>query len=370
MATLLLARDAGNTVVHKAGNPGIGKTYIIFLLCYMLREEDPGRVIYLATINDVLRDQLAAQAGRFGIELRYLTPAIFSTLKKPSIVVFDEYMQGLLNEHFSLDSKGKLNGIWGMHEYCDQMFLFSGEHSTTLERVVKRLLPIETKVSMLHEWASLGAMIGTGATQDVKVIAAEDRTDRDALFLKWMQEEEQAGKPMMVFGADEEVQKMFESVKRPTKKGTTEEELERIQRGAQNMTETIVFLADEFGCGVDISFRVNPKVVILCEGKPPSRYQFMQYAGRAQRGDVWPVCTVFSTTGMDSALNLQSEIMREDKAPLKEMEQCIELYEDKKVEITTWWKKAIKQKTATPKVRFCNQVKAFKDVLEDKGVIQ
>ena len=59
MATLLLARDAGNTVVHKAGNPGIGKTYIIFLLCYMLKEEDPDRVIYLATINDVLRDQLA-----------------------------------------------------------------------------------------------------------------------------------------------------------------------------------------------------------------------------------------------------------------------------------------------------------------------
>ena len=98
-------------------------------------------------------------------------------------------MQGLLNERFSLDSEGKLNGIWGMHEYCDQMFLFSGEHSTTLERVVKRLLPEETKVSMLHEWASLGAMIGTGATQDVKVIAADNRTDRDELFLKWMQEE-------------------------------------------------------------------------------------------------------------------------------------------------------------------------------------
>ena len=133
----------------------------------------------------------------------YLTPDILSTTKKPAIVVFDEYMQGLLNEHFSLDSEGKLNGIWAMHEYCEQMFLFSGEHSATLERVVKRLLPAETKVSMLHEWASLSAMIGTGATQSVKVVASEDRTDRDALFLKWMQQPEQAKQPMMVYGADE-----------------------------------------------------------------------------------------------------------------------------------------------------------------------
>ena len=58
MATLLLARDAGNTVVHKAGNPGIGKTYIIFLLCYILKEDYPEMAIYLATINDVLRVQL------------------------------------------------------------------------------------------------------------------------------------------------------------------------------------------------------------------------------------------------------------------------------------------------------------------------
>ena len=136
------------------------------------------------------------------------------------------------------------------------------------------------------------------------------------------------------------------------------------------MRETIVFLADEFGCGVDISFGINPKVVILCEEKPPSRYQFMQFAGRAQRGDVWPVCTVFSSTGRDSALALQSEIMRPDKAPLEEMEQCINLYEDKKVEITKWWKKAIKTNAPTPQVRFCNQVNVFKNALEASGMIQ
>ena len=62
--------------------------------------------------------------------------------------------------------------------------------------------------------------------------------------------------------------------------------------------------------------------------------------------------------------------MRADQAPLKEMEQCIELYEDKKVEITKWWKRAINKKTATPKIRFCNQVNAFKNALEENGVIQ
>ena len=54
VASLLEAFDAGHTVVHKAGSPGIGKTFIIFLLAKMLKARHPEKVIYVATINDYL----------------------------------------------------------------------------------------------------------------------------------------------------------------------------------------------------------------------------------------------------------------------------------------------------------------------------
>ena len=48
----------GAKVLHKTGQPGIGKTFIIFLLCHILKERNPQRKIYVATINDVLLTQL------------------------------------------------------------------------------------------------------------------------------------------------------------------------------------------------------------------------------------------------------------------------------------------------------------------------
>ena len=139
---------------------------------------------------------------------------------------------------------------------------------------------------------------------------------------------------MMIYGADSVLQKKIEALQqRPTNKAFTVIEMRKIQRTAQKMKTNVVFLADEFGCGVDISFGVNPKVAILCEEEAPSRYQFLQYAGRAQRGDLYPICTVFSTTGMDSADAVKGEIMAEDKAPLKEMEQCLDLYQQHEAKI-------------------------------------
>ena len=76
-------------------------------------------------------------------------------------------------------------------------------------------------------------------------------------------------------------------------------------------------MGDEYGIGVDISFGTNPKVVIVCERVPPSNYQFKQYAGRAQRGADYPICTVFSITGKFSANTVRDKIMADDQLPLK-----------------------------------------------------
>ena len=44
--------------MHKCGYPGIGKTYIIFLLAHMLKMQKQDHTIYLVTINEVLQKQL------------------------------------------------------------------------------------------------------------------------------------------------------------------------------------------------------------------------------------------------------------------------------------------------------------------------
>ena len=184
-----------------------------------------------------------------------------------------------------MDADGRLNGIWGLHLYCDVCFLFSGAHSDTLGRVVKSLWPSNTAISMQHKWASLAEIVGTGGTQDVKVEPFEEREGRDEAFCKWMLEAEQTKQPMMVYGADEELKKKFRKTARPMIQATTVDEVTKLQNNAQGMTKEAVFLADEYGCGLDISFKINPKVVILCGNVPPSQYQFRQFAGRAQRGD-------------------------------------------------------------------------------------
>ena len=131
------------------------------------------------------------------------------------------------------------------------------------------------------------------------------------------------------------------------------EGLERLSMNAYAMKSGVVFLADDYGCGVDISFGVNPKVVIVCGMTPPSNYQFKQFAGRAQRGSMFPICTVFSTTGKNSAPTIKERIMAEDQQPLKGMEQCITLYKTHEDKILKLWKKNKKEHKSQPTIKLC-----------------
>ena len=131
---------------------------------------------------------------------------------------------------------------------------------------------------------------------------------------------------MMVYGADNELKEKFSDFKGEVHVAEDFEALERLSLNAYGMKTGVVFLADEYGCGVDITFNVNPKVVIVCGMTPPSNYQFKQFAGRAQRGSVFPVCTVFTASGKHSAPGIKEKIMAPDQKPLKGMETCISLY--------------------------------------------
>ena len=106
--------------MHKTGQPGIGKTFIIFLLVHMLRMKKPMHKIYLATINDVLLDQLKEQGRRFGIEVVYLSMELLDTIQKPAILIVDEYKQALLDGTICFDSNGELDGIFNLGKCeCD-----------------------------------------------------------------------------------------------------------------------------------------------------------------------------------------------------------------------------------------------------------
>ena len=70
----------------------------------------------------------------------------------------------------------------------------------------------------------------------------------------------------MVFGSDEQLQKEFKEISsRQVNVTNTRKEMQALQRNAYGMKDPVVFLANVFGCGVDLSFGKNPKVVILCE---------------------------------------------------------------------------------------------------------
>ena len=101
-------------------------------------------------------------------------------------------MQGLLDGKLSFDGEGRLEGIFALNRYpCEQVFLFSGEHSDVLERVIKTLWQPEKDVCMQWQWSSMEDFIGEGATQDVRVKAFETKEDRNDAFITWLQEKEQ-----------------------------------------------------------------------------------------------------------------------------------------------------------------------------------
>ena len=98
----------------------------------------------------------------------------------------------------------------------------------------------------------------------------------------------------------------------------SKEKLDAIQLIAKSIKNDAVFLATRYGCGIDINFRKFPKVSIMCDKVFPKKHEFLQMAGRAQRGSNFPVCTVFSATGAGSEINGSKRIMTDDKEPMKQ----------------------------------------------------
>ena len=238
------------------------------------------------------------------------------TAKKKSIIIVDEYMQGIIDLPITFAEDSKFSGIYGLAHYCEKVVLFSGAHSEQLAEMTAKFFP-NKKIDMQSEYESLAEMTSVGETQTVKVMASDSVDKRNNKVANFLNEKGQAEIPIMIFGADSKLRTLLENQgKRKVQDVADRKKLTAIQLIAKNIRNDVVLMHKNYGCGIDLNFSVNCKVVIIVEDELPKQHEFLQKAGRAQRGKYFPVCTVFSTTGEGSEIGAASRIMKDYKTPM------------------------------------------------------
>ena len=125
-----------------------------------------------------------------------------------------------------------------------------------------------------------------------------------------------------------------------------------------------------YGCGIDLNFSVNCKVVIIVEDELPKQHEFLQKAGRAQRGKYFPVCTVFSTTGEGSEIGAASRIMKDYKTPMYQAQQCFDFYKDRHLTISKRFLQIKRQTGNQPQFNFSTTLADFQDELKKIKALQ
>ena len=78
--------------------------------------------------------------------------------------------------------------------------------------------------------------------------------------------------------------------------------LQRLQRSAQGIKTDICLMTDEHALGVDLRFGAPAQTVIVVprDEELPTRYMYLQMAGRCQRDIDFPTVTIFSAGGVSS----------------------------------------------------------------------
>ena len=125
-------------------------------------------------------------------------------------------------------------------------------------------------------------------------------------------------------------------------------------------------MADEHALGIDLRFAVQSSTVIVVpkNEKLPSRYMYLQMAGRSQRDTDYPLCTLFSANGKGTGISVKTHLDTVDQNPLKDWDRVWDTVTgERKKEIG----KAIKAKqgrNSEYKFRFCEESLAFERQLK------
>ena len=119
-------------------------------------------------------------------------------------------------------------------------------------------------------------------------------------IITWQAKASNANHPLLIFGAQHLHEKLMAAITdRRIRLINNETALEEIQRGGQSIKTDICLMHNEHALGIDVRFHVQSSTVIVVSRseKLPSRYMFLQMAGRSQRDTDYPTCTVFSANG-------------------------------------------------------------------------
>ena len=79
----------------------------------------------------------------------------------------------------------------------------------------------------------------------------------------------------------------------PCRKVTDEASLQETKAVTALWDKGVVLLVPDMGYGTDIRFKSHPRCVVFSKD-PISNYDFLQFAGRAQRANVRTECTLFT----------------------------------------------------------------------------
>ena len=77
-------------------------------------------------------------------------------------------------------------------------------------------------------------------------------------------------------------------------------------------------MADEHALGIDVRFAIQSSTVIVVPRNKdlPTRYMFLQMAGRSQRDTDYPTCTIFTANGKGQETFVTSQLDTVEDNPL------------------------------------------------------
>ena len=366
VALILLAlRD--NDTVHCAIAPGGGKTAILLLLLDIVTTRYNPSKIYICTHNEMLVRQFKLASQQFGMEATMLVPSQLTRVVKDDHWLFvDEFIHSLMFNPVTVDKENQLDGILALPRLGAKRVLMSGMHAGQIGEMLTKMLKPQAAPAMLYQYQSQSEMAGQGATQEAEAFCYDTDEEMESGIIEWSQQSGNANHPLIVFGAQHLSEKLkLCMIDREIRLIDSLHELDKIQGGGVGIKTDICLMADEHALGIDVRFAVQPSTVIVVpqNEKLPSRYMFLQMAGRSQRDTDYPTCTIFSANGKNTEATVKRNVTTILQKPLGDVDMTWDVVNgERKTEIA----KAVAKKQSREsevQLRLCVDSQVFDDAL-------
>ena len=235
----------------------------------------------------------------------------------------DEFIHSLMYTSVTVDKENQLDGVLALPRLGAKRVLMSGMHSPQLGSMLNKILEGQKTPAILCDYLSQSELAGQGATQEAVAFCFANDEEMEAALVTWSQKGANAKHPLLVFGAQQLHGYLKDNmIDRTVRLIDTPLALDEIQRGGAGIKTDVCLMTDEHALGIDVRFAVQPSTVIVVpRGEElPSRYMFLQMAGRSQRDTDYPTCTIFSANGKNTEAFVKNHVKTELAAPLRDVE--------------------------------------------------